>query len=50
MAEQLLFHQTVRQVDVDEDGNPVWEEAGEVSETRVFTWTGEVAPEASPTP
>ncbi|MBS1250486.1 MAG: Autolysin [Chloroflexi bacterium] len=41
---------TVRQVDVDEEGNPVWEEAGETSETRVFTWTGEVAPEASPTP
>lgn len=41
---------TVRQVDVDEEGNPVWEEAGETSETRVFTWTGEGAPEASPTP
>ncbi len=41
---------TVRQIDVDEDGNPVWENAGETSETRVFTWTGEAAPEATPTP
>ena len=41
---------TVRQIDVDEDGNPVWESAGERSEMRVFTWSGEAAPEATPTP
>ena len=31
---------TVRQVDVDENGNSIWEDAGSVSEARVFTWTG----------
>jgi len=41
---------TVRQIDVDENGNPVWENAGERSETRVFTWSGETAPEVTPTP
>ncbi|RLD09780.1 MAG: hypothetical protein DRI56_03705 [Chloroflexota bacterium] len=41
---------TVRQVDVDKDGNPVWESAGAISDTRVFTWSGEAAPESTPTP
>jgi LysM repeat protein len=41
---------TVRQVDVDENGNPIWENAGSDSEARVFTWTGEAAAEATPTP
>jgi len=31
---------TVRQVDTDEDGNPVWDSAGGTSMPRVFTWTG----------
>lgn len=31
---------TVRQTDTDEEGNPVWQSAGAISETRVFTWTG----------
>ena len=31
---------TVRQVDTDEDGNPVWDSAGGTSLARVFTWTG----------
>jgi LysM repeat protein len=30
----------VRQTGTDEDGNPIWEPAGEVSVQRVFTWTG----------
>jgi len=30
----------VRQVGTDDDGNPIWEPAGAVSETRVFTWYG----------
>ncbi len=41
---------TVRQADVDEDGNPIWESAGAVSEPRVFTWTGETPAEVTPTP
>lgn len=41
---------TVRQVDVDENGNSIWETAGSESEARVFTWTGEAAAEATPTP
>ncbi|MCJ7718137.1 MAG: LysM peptidoglycan-binding domain-containing protein [Anaerolineales bacterium] len=41
---------TVRQVDVDENGNPIWETAGSESEPRVFAWTGETAVEATPTP
>jgi LysM repeat protein len=41
---------TVRRVDVEEDGSPVWESAGSVSEPRVFTWTGEAEAEATPTP
>jgi LysM repeat protein len=41
---------TVRQVDVDENGNSIWEIAGSESEARVFTWTGETIAEATPTP
>jgi LysM repeat protein len=41
---------TVRQVDVDENGNPIWEEAGSVSDARVFTWTGQAAVQSTPTP
>lgn len=29
---------TVRQVDTDEDGEPVWESGGAISDPRVFTW------------
>ena len=41
---------TVRQVDVDNNGNPIWEVAGSVSEARVFVWTGKTAAKATPTP
>ncbi len=41
---------TVRQVDVDENGNAIWEEAGAVSDMRVFTWTGQAAAQSTPTP
>ena len=41
---------TVRQVDVDENGSPIWEDAGSLSEARVFTWTGQAAVESTPTP
>jgi LysM repeat protein len=41
---------TVRQVDVDENGNSIWEDAGSVSEARVFTWTGRAASAPTPTP
>lgn len=34
----------VRQIGTDDDGNPVWEPAGAVSEARVFTWFGSAAP------
>lgn len=36
----------------DEDGNPLWEMAGEFSAPRLFSWTsaGEVVPAPSPTP
>jgi LysM repeat protein len=40
---------TVRQNGVDEQGQPVYDSAGAISEKRVFTWAG-VAVEASPTP
>lgn len=40
---------TVRQNGVDEQGQPVYESAGAVSEKRVFTWVG-VAVEGTPTP
>lgn len=41
---------TVRQVDVDQNGIPIWEDAGSESETRVFSWAGQAAAEATPTP
>lgn len=41
---------TVRQVEVDENGIPIWEDAGSLSEARVFTWTGQAAVESTPTP
>ncbi|NLG71634.1 MAG: LysM peptidoglycan-binding domain-containing protein [Chloroflexi bacterium] len=49
---------TVRQVDTDEDGRPIWEAAGAPSQPRVFTWVGtgsapespSSGPEATPTP
>lgn len=48
------FVLTVRQVGTDEDGNPLWEQAGAVSEARVFLWAageGEGgAPAVSDTP
>jgi LysM repeat protein/ribosomal protein L40E len=39
----------VRQTGTDDDGNPIWESAGAVSETRVFTWIG-IITEATPVP
>ncbi len=41
---------TVRQVDVDENGNSIWEDAGSVSEARVFSWIGVPAAVSTPTP
>ncbi len=41
---------TVRQVDVDENGNSIWEDAGSVSEARVFSWIGVAAAVSTPTP
>jgi LysM repeat protein len=42
---------TVRQNGVDEQGQPLYESAGSVSEKRVFTWVGvTVEGEATPTP
>jgi LysM repeat protein len=43
---------TVRQNGVDEQGQPVYESAGAISEKRVFTWVGEVVEgaEATSTP
>jgi hypothetical protein len=41
---------TVRQVDVNENGIPIWVTAGSDSEARVFTWTGKAAAAATPTP
>ena len=39
----------VRQISVDENGNPTWESAGTESAKRIFTWTGGGAA-ATPTP
>jgi hypothetical protein len=39
----------VRQVGTDESGNIIWDSAGAVSESRVFTWVGETS-EATPEP
>jgi len=41
---------TVRQVDVDANGSPIWEDAGAVSEARVFSWTGQASAGPTPTP
>jgi LysM repeat protein len=41
---------TVRQIDVDPNGDPIWEVAGSESETRVFSWTGQTSADATPTP
>ncbi|UCD98214.1 MAG: LysM peptidoglycan-binding domain-containing protein [Chloroflexota bacterium] len=41
---------TARQAGTDEDGNPVWESAGAVSDTRVFMWSGTITSQATPTP
>ena len=41
---------TVRQNGVDEQGQPVYESAGAISEKRVFTWVGEVVEGAQATP
>jgi len=40
---------TVRQSGVDEQGQPIYDSAGAISEERVFTWVG-VAVEGTPTP
>ncbi len=40
---------TVRQIDVDQNGIPIWEDAGSVSEVRVFSWSGQ-ASATTPTP
>jgi LysM repeat protein/ribosomal protein L40E len=40
---------TVRQAGVDEDGNPIWQAAGAMSVSRVFTWSS-IAGAATPTP
>lgn len=40
---------TVRQTGTDDDGNPIWEAAGAISEGRVFTWVS-MASGATPTP
>ncbi len=40
---------TVRQVGTDESGNIIWDIAGAISASRVFTWVGEVV-QATPTP
>lgn len=39
----------VRQMGTDDDGNPIWETAGAVSNPRVFTWYGTV-PISTPVP
>lgn len=41
---------TVRQVDVDQNGNPIYESAGGESQNRVFSWTGQASADATPTP
>jgi hypothetical protein len=40
---------TVRRTGTDEQGQPIWSSAGELSTPRVFSWQG-VAPEATPKP
>lgn len=41
---------TVRQVDVDQNGDPIYETAGSASEARVFSWAGQASAQATPTP
>ncbi|HEY3310093.1 MAG TPA: LysM peptidoglycan-binding domain-containing protein [Anaerolineales bacterium] len=43
------FISTVRQTGTDDQGQPIWDSAGENSTQRVFSWQG-VAPEATPKP
>ncbi len=43
------FISTVRQTSTDDQGQPIWDSAGENSSQRVFSWQG-VAPEATPKP
>jgi LysM repeat protein len=48
----FIFRWTIgvaRQIGTDTSGNPVWESAGMISESRVFSWTG-VGVSATPTP
>ena len=40
----------VRQVGSDDNGAPIWASAGAISQTRVFTWTGEAGAAITPTP
>jgi hypothetical protein len=40
---------TVRQTGTDDQGNPIWTNAGAVSQNRVFTWSG-AASAPTPTP
>lgn len=41
---------TVRQVGTDKDGNPLWESAGAVSASRVFTWFSQGGAATTPNP
>jgi LysM repeat protein len=41
---------TSRQAGTDEDGNPIWESAGAISDARVFMWSGGAPAEPTPTP
>ena len=43
------FISTARQTGTDDQGQPLWDSAGEKSSQRVFSWQG-VAPEATPKP
>ncbi|MDX1436969.1 MAG: LysM peptidoglycan-binding domain-containing protein [Anaerolineales bacterium] len=40
----------VRQVGTDEQGRPIYDTAGTVSDPRVFTWSGSSTPGGTPTP
>ncbi len=41
---------TVRQVGTDDEGNPIWQPAGDASERRVFSWSGSANQPPTPTP
>jgi len=41
---------SARQAGTDEDGNPVWDPAGSVSDQRVFMWSGSISAPVTPTP